>query len=52
MNEIDDNKEAKIMNSKKRKRVVNLLVRTVRNPIQHGYVVLFEPFIPGCLCIK
>jgi hypothetical protein len=28
------------MNSKKRKRVVNLLVRSVGNPIQHGYVVI------------
>lgn len=39
MNELDDNKEVKIMNSKKRKRVVSMLVRTVRSPIQHGYVV-------------
>ena len=37
MNELDDNKDIKIMNSKKRKRVVNMIVRTVRNPIQHGY---------------
>ena len=27
------------MNTKKRKRVVNLLVRSVGTPIQHGYVV-------------
>ena len=28
------------MNSKKRKRVVNMLVRSVGTPIQQGYVVL------------
>ena len=28
------------MNSKKRKRVVNMLVRSVGNPIQQGYVVI------------
>ncbi len=39
MNEIDDSIDHKIMNSKKRKRVVNMFVRTVRNPIQNGYVV-------------
>lgn len=40
MNETDQhsNTELARMNSKKRKRVVSMLVRTVGQPIQHGYV--------------
>ena len=41
-NNIDENTaetSAGRMNTKKRKRVVNLLVRSVGTPIQHSYVV-------------
>ena len=38
LNDSELNKRLK-MNSKKRKRVVNMIVRNVGNPIQHGIVV-------------
>ena len=40
-NNIDENtsEPSARMNTKKRKRVVNLLVRSVGTPIQHSYVV-------------